>query len=850
MAEAAQNVADSGTTLRRSGRRAHYFQSLYVVIGAVIACAALWFFFWVYSSNLSEVAIERSRRDTGNLAIAFEQNLLGLFNSADQQLLSVKRRYEQDPNGFDLDRALQDSQIAQPGNLRFGLASQNGDVIAMNDAKTPTRLNIADRPHFSVHTTSDAGSPSFSAPIVDRLSGKTSIEMSRRLNDRSGNFAGIVFAVLEPMEITRFFGGIDLGSGAVIMLVGEDGVVRVRASDSGAVALENKVLDAFIPLLKGPRTGVYVDTDPGSGTKCVLSYRAVGRYPLFVLVGMSMEDLLLTPGKQIRAAALAGAIATVLIAVLCYLLLQNIARRRQFEETMQAEARRYQDFTRSASEWQWETDAEGRFIWFSDSAQSMTGIDIRLMLGRRREEFAVDIDDPAWSAYREAVADRKPFKDFVVERNRVTGGRWYIRSSGVPIFEDDGTFRGYRGISSDVTRSEKAMMELRNTEARLRVLTSNLPGIVHQTRRRVGGGEFAYTYLSGRVTEYFGCTAEEAYADPGRMHAAIHPGDMPGVAERMGSAPEEGEIRFWDYRVIANGGIRWLRGIAHFRLDETNKDWLLGDGVVIDITELKEREEETLVAREQAEAADRAKTSFLAHVSHELRTPLNAIMGYAEVIRDRLFGPNDTRYPGYAAHIYDSGAHLLAIINDLLDLSRIDAGKVELDDADVPVRALMADCLALVRAQAANKGVRLIESIEVDGSLRADRRRLTQAALNILANAVKFAPPDGKVAIAVQLQPEGELTILIEDNGPGMSDEDLRHAFEPFRRGDATIRQGAEGTGLGLPICKRLMEIHDGAVAIHSRSGEGVTVTLTLPAHRCRAIIAPTASAAKQRQAK
>jgi signal transduction histidine kinase len=250
-------------------------------------------------------------------------------------------------------------------------------------------------------------------------------------------------------------------------------------------------------------------------------------------------------------------------------------------------------------------------------------------------------------------------------------------------------------------------------------------------------------------------------------------------------------------------------------------------------------------AKEAAEVANATKSNFLAHVSHELRTPLNAIIGFAEVIRDRLFGVDDRRYVEYAGYIHDSGGLLLSVINDLLDLSRIDAGHLDLNETDVPVKVLVSDSLALIGVLAGRRKVAINQAIEVDGMLRADRRHLSQVLINVLSNAVKFTPPGGRVELAATLDDDHALRITVADDGIGMSAEELRHVFEPFRRGNAMTRRETEGTGLGLPITKLLIERHGGTIEIESRLGAGTRVRITLPAARCRHLVPRTFATAR-----
>ena len=239
-------------------------------------------------------------------------------------------------------------------------------------------------------------------------------------------------------------------------------------------------------------------------------------------------------------------------------------------------------------------------------------------------------------------------------------------------------------------------------------------------------------------------------------------------------------------------------------------------------------------AKQAAESASRSKSEFLANMSHELRTPLNAIIGFADIIQKEMFGPmNVAQYKEYAGDIATSGGNLLAIINDILDMSKIEAGRLDLRDDDVDVATVVASCLRLIVPRAEEAGV------AVDGPilpalprLRADELRIKQILLNLLSNAVKFTPPSGRVAVTAGLLPEGQFEIAVSDTGIGMSSEQIEIALEPFRQVDNSLARRSQGTGLGLPLVKAFTELHGGRMRIHSVPGLGTTVAIRLPVGR------------------
>jgi PAS domain S-box-containing protein len=239
-------------------------------------------------------------------------------------------------------------------------------------------------------------------------------------------------------------------------------------------------------------------------------------------------------------------------------------------------------------------------------------------------------------------------------------------------------------------------------------------------------------------------------------------------------------------------------------------------------------------AKEEAEKANRAKSEFLANMSHELRTPLNAIIGFSEMLKSQIFGPvGGERYRGYVDDILRSGRHLLKIINDILDMSKVEAGKMALHEETVDLASVILACIRLLTTRANDQQIELIFDGETDlPPVWGDALRIKQALLNVMTNAVKFSCRSGRVTVSGSVNSTGELQVIVQDTGIGMTEEGLRLALEPFTQVDNALTRRFEGTGLGLPLTNELIKLHDGRVEIDSRIGAGTTVRLILPAHR------------------
>jgi signal transduction histidine kinase len=269
---------------------------------------------------------------------------------------------------------------------------------------------------------------------------------------------------------------------------------------------------------------------------------------------------------------------------------------------------------------------------------------------------------------------------------------------------------------------------------------------------------------------------------------------------------------------------RWLR-MTGSATSEGGSIFFLSDFTVI-----KEREESLRRAKAEAEAANASKTRFLANMSHELRTPLNAIIGFSEIISGQFFGDlGNERYLDYSRDILRSGRHLLTVINDVLDLSKSEAGKMVLVVHETDMRDVLDDCIAMVREQCAAAGLEFsMTGLDQSLPLLGDTAKLRQIFLNLLSNAIKFTEKGGRVSLSADATRDG-VAVTVADTGIGMDPQDVEVALQPFAQVDDRLERRYEGTGLGLPLTKALVELHRGRMVIDSARGKGTRVTIIFP---------------------
>lgn len=356
------------------------------------------------------------------------------------------------------------------------------------------------------------------------------------------------------------------------------------------------------------------------------------------------------------------------------------------------------------------------------------------------------------------------------------------------------------------------------------------PAILDAIEQAVGSGHIWSDPTSGcqtasngalRLWELPGSTSQRTMGD---FLAVVHPDDIRDLLE---SETTTSEVQS-EFRIVGpNGKMHYLTRHSRRMDDGMGRPTILH--IDRDVTAARTLERELIQTRSEAEVGARSKAEFLSLMSHELRTPLNAVMGFSQVMSAEMFGPLAPRYLDYAREIGRSAEHLLTIINDILDLTRIEAARVQISKEWLDLGRLAAETTRMMSETARRKNVTI--EIDANTAVRAwgEKRALRQLTLNLVSNAVKFTEPGGTVTVSVRRSDAGAAILVVQDNGIGIPEDDLPTIFQPFVQASNAMGRAEAGTGLGLAIVRALVDLHDGEVTVESVLGEGTNVSVTIP---------------------
>ncbi|MDP3803157.1 ATP-binding protein [Brevundimonas sp.] len=528
--------------------------------------------------------------------------------------------------------------------------------------------------------------------------------------------------------------------------------------------------------------------------------------------------------------------------VLLALLLQR--RQQGISRQWAASEQRFRGAVEAARCGVWEWDTETEQVTVSDYMAELMGLEHGGPIPT--DELMARIHPRYQEAVLHALRQAQTFGTFDVSfpvPDAQGRARWIDARGQARGDRGDDGFTSVLGVALDTTEARRAKAQAQAAEGRLR------DGIESVSDAFVLFDRHGRLILSNQAFQdafAFGPGVVRRGAlknDLNQIAALAIKSDQPATGGRAGAREVELIDGRWLQlveRFTSDGGsVVTAADITAIKQKEAERQRAT-ERLHVTITELEDREEKlSLLARKyevamtRAEAANQAKSEFLANMSHELRTPLNAINGFSEIMAGEMFGPlGDPKYKGYAADILKSGQHLLSLINDILDMAKIEAGKLTLHYEKVSMKEVVDDAARLMRGKIQEAGLNLLVDAPDLPELDADYRGLKQVVLNLISNAVKFTPEGGDIVVALSREDDDRVRVAVTDTGIGIAAEDLNRLARPFEQVEGQHSKTTQGTGLGLALTKSLIELHGGTLSIESEPGRGTTVSFDLPIHR------------------
>lgn len=763
-----------------------------------------------------------------------DQLLLGLVDSLNRQIArkGPEALTTTDP---EIESKLRHWVAFAPYPCAIFAVDRNGIMANRGKPGQTPVVDSSKRAYFTSHRDGQVSGLFIGTPEVGKISGNWALWFTRRLTDGDDRFAGVVNVSIDPAHIAQFYAALDIGQGVESTLVHESGIVMVAVANSPtAIGSDRANSPLFRTYLPRRPTGTFTETVNGDWR--LTSYRKLAMWPLVVTSTISLDRALGGWWERVAYATIGLLLVNGTLLFFLFSLLRHLRREEeavcllQSSESRAVEARRQLlDAIESMTEGFVLFDRDEKLVLFNSKYREMVApIAQHLRPGISYPEF-VEHSVAAGLIVQSAGNPRQWVQDRLQAHRHpgppteqlLSSGRW-ILAWAVPT--SDG---GRVHIRTDITSFKQQQQELERRAVLMQTTVENIAqGIcVFDADQRLVLYNRNWIQLLGLpdgfgriglpLVEVVRWRAQRGDYGDGETEAM--------VAARLTEICEP-RITFSERR-LPSGTMLDVRGVP------------MPDGsrltTYTDITEHKRREDELQVATLNAERANQIKSLFLATMSHELRTPLNAIIGFSDIIAKKSMGEDQMAlesYAGFAEDIFSSGRHLLDLLNNILDVSKIEAGRMTVMIERVDLLSVVASALNLTREQARSADVTVLRDLpKTIPEFYADERAVRQILSNLLSNAIKFTPAGGQITVTVRLAAAGGVDIIVADTGLGIPKDRIERVTQPFEQGDNSYNRAAGGTGLGLSLVKGLAELHGGSIRIASEVGVGTSVTVHLP---------------------
>jgi len=504
---------------------------------------------------------------------------------------------------------------------------------------------------------------------------------------------------------------------------------------------------------------------------------------------------------------------------------------REAEEALRESEQKFRSLVETSSDWIWEVDRNGVYTYASPKVKDLLGYEPEEIISRTPFDLMPpDEAERVAKLFKDAVESLRAFTGLVNTNLHKDGQEVVLETNGVPILDQTGNLLGYRGVDRDITKRRRAEEALKESELKFKTIFENAGGAIFIADTKTG----EILDCNSQAEKLIGRSRQEII---GIHQSKLHPeGEEEKYKEKFAAHAQEGHIVDFEGEVQHSNGKRIPIWIAAQTMKIGDKDVIVG--LFMDVTERKQAEEKLREAKEQADqlaqdavVADLAKSQFLANMSHEIRTPMNAIIGFSQILSGEELTDEQKRHIDI---IRESAEHLLQLLNDILDISKIEAGKLDTKIIDCSLEQLLAVVESLMRSQARVKELRfeILQCSELPGQIRTDAVRLRQCLVNLIDNAIKFTEK-GHVYVNVSLQEVNNKPYIcfdVEDTGIGIRPDKQELIFEEFTQVNGSSTRKYRGTGLGLSITKKLAHLLGGELSLTSELGKGSVFSLRIPA--------------------
>lgn len=499
----------------------------------------------------------------------------------------------------------------------------------------------------------------------------------------------------------------------------------------------------------------------------------------------------------------------------------DITEEREFENRLIESQNRFRDFASSAGDRFWETDEEFRFTYLSDMPSTSDRPPAEELLGVKRWEIdGLDMNDESWAQLKETIKAREPIRGFQSRRVRADGKVKWIRMNAIPFYDKEGEFKGYRGTNSDVTEYMEAQIIRSRVFSAMESLEAGF--VLWGADRKLIACNNTFKKQQGETAKYLEPGIDfETYINLVAAEQIEDGEEIVDTEKWIKDRVEEFTLEFVD-REVKYTDDNWLR----------IRKRQLSDGSMLafhqDINDIKRHEQQLSLAVESAEKANRAKSEFLSSMSHELRTPMNAILGFGQLLENNPKEPVTEMQAGHIRQILKGGEHLLDLIDQVLELSKIESGALNLEWEHFYPSEVFRECLELVAPMAEKRSVTMSGNQGDIAGIRVDRKKFMQIILNLMSNGIKYNNEGGELNFGCKPMTGDQVRIFVNDTGPGIPIEKQNKIFQPFNR-LGRERTEIEGTGIGLTITKKLVEAMNGQIGFESTPGIGSTFWVDFP---------------------